>query len=213
MLVLDASNRDMDLGADSDSEGPSHSEEIRMCLSCLFNPSLSLALGALYPCLQDTTDWAQAHEPPPNLFDRCSCPSITRTSYKASSPGLPHVLQLHPSEVVAGYVLTSAVKVVNVTDPSSTPDIRLQSEELLTNAGDCYSSFTYRSRDNTLILDAHSHFPVLNGNKSRMNIPGDHLRCPPASERKVQPSPNSYKGSGFSANFRHTNSTKLVNHR
>lgn len=45
-----------------------------------------------------------------------------------------------PSEVgnnvVAGCVLTSAAKVINVTDPLSTPDVRLQFEELLRNAGD-----------------------------------------------------------------------------
>jgi hypothetical protein len=93
-----------------------------------------------------------------------------------------HLVLSPPSEVgsnvVAGCVLTSAAKVINVTDPLSTPDVRLQFEELLKNAGDpdgkhqqsiacativyhssrmeavCYSSFTRRSRDNTFISQA-----------------------------------------------------------
>jgi hypothetical protein len=40
------------------------------------------------------------------------------------------------SNVVAGCVLTSATKVINVTDPLSTPNVRLQFEEPLRNAGD-----------------------------------------------------------------------------
>ena len=59
------------MDVDSDSEEPFQppSEETRMRLSRLFNPSLSLALDALYPRLQNTTDWAKANEPPPNLLD------------------------------------------------------------------------------------------------------------------------------------------------
>lgn len=93
-----------------------------------------------------------------------------------------HLVLSPPSEVgnnvVAGCVLTSAAKVINVTDPLSTPDVRLQFEELLRNAGDpdgthqqsiacativyhssrmeavCHSPFTRRSRDNTVISQA-----------------------------------------------------------
>ena len=94
-----------------------------------------------------------------------------------------HLVLPPPSEVgnnvVAGCVLTSAAKVINnVTDPLSTPDVKLQFEELLRNAGDpdgthqqsiacativyhssrmeavCYSSFTRRSRD---IPSFHRH--------------------------------------------------------
>lgn len=93
-----------------------------------------------------------------------------------------YLVPSRPSEignnVVAGCVLTSAAKVINVTDPLSTPDVRLQFEELFRNAGDpdgthqqsiacativyhasrmeavCYSPFTRRSRDNTLISQA-----------------------------------------------------------
>jgi origin recognition complex subunit 5 len=70
----------MDLDADSDSEEPFQppSEETRMRLSRLFNPSLSLALDALYPRLQNATDWAKANEPPPNLLD--NPPTTTKTA-------------------------------------------------------------------------------------------------------------------------------------
>ncbi|KIJ93700.1 hypothetical protein K443DRAFT_684291 [Laccaria amethystina LaAM-08-1] len=78
--VLDANKGDMDLDADSDSEEPFQppSEETRMRLSRLFNPSLSLALDALYPRLQNATDWAKANEPPPNLLD--NPPTTTKTA-------------------------------------------------------------------------------------------------------------------------------------
>ena len=125
-----------------------------MRFSCLSNPSVSLALDALHPRLQNVTDWAKANELSPNLLDHCSCPSITRVPYKAPSTDLLHVLQLackteafpvrqivsiaaRPAthlvlsptsevgnNVVAGCVLISAAKVINVTDPLSMPYIR-----------------------------------------------------------------------------------------
>ncbi|EDR09875.1 uncharacterized protein LACBIDRAFT_318149 [Laccaria bicolor S238N-H82] len=78
--VLDANKRDMDMDADSDSQESfqTPSEETRMHLSRLFNPSLSLALDALHPRLQNATDWAKANEPPPNLLD--NPPTTTKTA-------------------------------------------------------------------------------------------------------------------------------------
>ena len=59
----------MDLDADSDYEEPFQppSKETCMCLGHLFSPFLSLALDALYPLLQNVTDWAKANESPTNL--------------------------------------------------------------------------------------------------------------------------------------------------
>ncbi|EDR02087.1 uncharacterized protein LACBIDRAFT_332711 [Laccaria bicolor S238N-H82] len=46
------------------------------CLSRVFNLSLPLALDVLYPHLQNTTNWAKANEPSPNLHN--SPPTTTK---------------------------------------------------------------------------------------------------------------------------------------
>ncbi|PPQ63747.1 hypothetical protein CVT24_004256 [Panaeolus cyanescens] len=46
-----------------------HTEEIRMRLAKLFNPSLNSALEALLPRQTNATEWSQTHEPPPNILN------------------------------------------------------------------------------------------------------------------------------------------------
>ncbi|KAF9044305.1 origin recognition complex subunit 5 C-terminus-domain-containing protein [Panaeolus papilionaceus] len=65
-------------------------EEIRMRLSKLFNPSLTSALEALLPRQTNATEWSLANEPPPNLLSLTpahAAQAITKTkTEKYSAP-------------------------------------------------------------------------------------------------------------------------------
>jgi len=99
----------MDLDADSDSRGPFQppSEETRMRLSRLFNPSLSLALDALYPRLQNATDWAKTNEPPPNLLDNPPTTTKTMVPSDEKDAGITSLPRLSKFILVAAFLAST----------------------------------------------------------------------------------------------------------
>ncbi|KAG6868402.1 hypothetical protein C0993_003638 [Termitomyces sp. T159_Od127] len=80
--VLDEHQRlieeEMDLDDAEEPQLQPPSEDVRMRLSRLFNPSLSAALEELYPRLTNATDWAAKNKPEPDLLSASQPGQVAR---------------------------------------------------------------------------------------------------------------------------------------